>query len=58
MPRYEFLCRSCEKPFEQTWSLDEYDRIVKEGSAKCPKCGSKKVLRQISGFQVKTSKKS
>lgn len=58
MPRYEFLCRSCEKPFEQTWSLDEYDRILKETRAKCPKCGSKKVLRQISGFQVKTSKKS
>lgn len=58
MPRYEFLCRSCEKPFEQMCSLAEYDGIVKKTRLKCPKCGSKEVVRQISGFQVKTSKKS
>lgn len=58
MPRYEFLCQKCGKNFEQIWSLDEYDRKLKEKNIKCPKCGSEKIARQISGFQVKTSKKS
>lgn len=58
MPSYEFLCQKCEKTFEQVWSLDEYDRILKGKGIKCPKCGSEKIVRQISGFQVRTSKKS
>jgi putative FmdB family regulatory protein len=58
MPIYEFLCRNCEKPFERIWSLDEYDRILKGKGVKCPKCGSEKVVRQISAVQVRTSKKS
>ena len=58
MPRYEFLCQNCAKPFEEIWSLDGYSRMIKEKSIKCPKCGSTKVARQITGFEVKTSKKS
>jgi putative FmdB family regulatory protein len=58
MPRYEFLCRKCDKPFEEIRSLDEYSRMSKNKSFKCPKCGSTDVVRQISGFEVKTSKKS
>ena len=58
MPTYEFLCNGCEKSFERIWSLDEYNRVLKEKSLKCPKCGSQKVVRQISAVQVKTSKKS
>jgi putative FmdB family regulatory protein len=58
MPSYEFLCNGCEKSFERIWSLDEYARLLKEKGVKCPKCGSDKVVRQISGFQVRTSKKS
>ncbi len=57
MPRYEFLCRKCEKPFELVYSLAEYDREMKK-KIKCPKCESTSVVRQISAVQVKTSKKS
>ncbi|MBI4488932.1 MAG: zinc ribbon domain-containing protein [Deltaproteobacteria bacterium] len=57
MPNYEFLCQKCAKVFELTFSITEYKRMKKE-SIKCPDCGSLKVARQISDFQVKTSKKS
>ena len=57
MPTYEFLCNKCKKRFERICSLEEYDRETKR-KIKCPKCGSRSVVRQISAFQVKTSKKS
>ncbi len=57
MPTYEFLCQKCGKPFEFVASISEYEHKVKEG-LKCPECGSPEVSQQISGFQVKTSKKS
>jgi len=57
MPTYEFLCQKCEKLFEQTYSLKEYEREKKK-KTRCPKCGSSRVVRQISSFEVKASKKS
>ena len=57
MPTYEFLCQKCEKPFEQIYSLEEYEREMKK-KINCPECGSTRVVRQISAVQVKTSKKS
>ena len=57
MPTYEFHCEKCDKTFEQTWSLAEYDKKMKEKN-KCPACGSTKVARAISVVQVRTSKKS
>jgi len=57
MPTYEFLCKKCKKRFERICSLEEYERETKK-KIKCPKCGSTSVVRQISAFQVKTSKKS
>ena len=57
MPIYEFLCRKCEKPFERTLPLAEYDREMKKNMT-CPKCGSASVVRQVSAVGVKTSKKS
>jgi putative FmdB family regulatory protein len=57
MPRYEFLCQKCKKPFELLFSLAEYERAEKK-KIKCPKCKSVRVVRQISAFEVKTSKKS
>jgi len=57
MPTYEFLCRKCTKAFEMVSSIAEYERKRKEGM-QCPACGSFEVVQQISGFQVKTSKKS
>jgi putative FmdB family regulatory protein len=57
MPNYEFLCQKCEKPFELIFSLEEYER-ERNKKIRCPKCGSIRVVRQISAFEVKTSKKS
>jgi putative FmdB family regulatory protein len=57
MPTYEFLCQKCGKVFELSFSISEYERKEKQGVT-CPECGSSKVMRQISGFQIKTSKKS
>lgn len=57
MPRYEFLCRKRNKPFELLYSLGEYERVHKN-KLKFPKCQSMRVVRQISIFEVKTAKKS
>jgi putative FmdB family regulatory protein len=53
---YEFRCLKCGKKFEVILSFAEYDH--KKGRTKCPKCGSRRVSRQISIFEVKTSKKT
>jgi putative FmdB family regulatory protein len=54
MPTYEFLCEKCKKPFTLILSISEYEKL----KARCPKCKSVSVKQQISGFQVKTSRKS
>ncbi len=56
MPTYEFLCQKCEEAFALVYSIREYERKKKKG-IKCPKCGSSKVVQQISAFYLKTSKK-
>ena len=38
MPHYVFLCRDCEKKFEQTIHISELDKTP----VKCPHCGSEK----------------
>ncbi|MGE5216243.1 MAG: FmdB family zinc ribbon protein [Chloroflexota bacterium] len=57
MPNYEFHCAKCQKTFELTWPLAEYDKRIKE-KIKCPKCGSTRVAKIISLVEVKTAKKS
>ena len=57
MPTYEFLCQKCHKPFVRTYSIAEYEREANK-RLKCPRCGSSRVVRQISAFEVKTSRKS
>ncbi len=55
MPRYEFLCPKCRKPFELTLSISERQKI----KPKCPKCHATKVIPQLGGgFMVQTTKKS
>ena len=54
MPRYEFVCENCHKPFELIMTISEREK----GEVKCPKCKSSKVLPQFGGFMVQTSKKS
>lgn len=54
MPRYEFYCEDCKKPFELILSLAEYEK----SKIKCPKCGSEHVQQEAAAFFTVTSKKS
>lgn len=54
MPRYEFLCLKCSKPFELRMSMSEREKI----KVKCPKCNGTKITPQLGGFMVQTAKKS
>ncbi|MEW5914096.1 MAG: zinc ribbon domain-containing protein [Thermodesulfobacteriota bacterium] len=54
MPTYEYRCQQCRKKFSLTMGITEHGRK----KPACPKCKSKKVRQQISGFTAITSKKS
>jgi putative FmdB family regulatory protein len=54
MPRYEFLCDKCKKPFEKIMTISEREK----GDVKCPACKGTKVTPQFSGFMAQTAKKS
>ena len=54
MPRYEFLCEKCQKPFELTMTVSEREK----GKVRCPTCKSTRVVSQLSGFMGQTKKKS
>jgi putative FmdB family regulatory protein len=54
MPRYEFLCEKCQKPFELTMTISEHEK----GKVRCPTCKSARVVPQLSGVTTQTSKKS
>ena len=54
MPRYEFLCEKCQKPFELTMTITEHEK----GKVRCPTCESTRVAPQFSGFMGQTAKKS
>jgi putative FmdB family regulatory protein len=54
VPRYEFLCQKCTKPFELTMTVSERQKA----KVKCPKCKSTKVVPQLGSFMAQTSKKS
>ncbi len=49
MPIYEFACSKCRKVFS---FLSK--RIAVTGTPKCPKCGSKKLSKEISRFAMIT----
>ena len=54
MPTYEYRCEKCGEMFEQRESIAEHEAA----KAKCPACGSDKVVQAFSAFYAKTSKKS
>jgi putative FmdB family regulatory protein len=54
MPRYEFLCEKCKKPFELVMTIAEREKVT----PKCPTCKGTKVVPQFGGFMAQTSKKS
>jgi putative FmdB family regulatory protein len=54
MPRYEFRCEKCKRPFELTMTISERDKA----KVKCPTCKGTKVVSQLASFMAQTSKKS
>jgi putative FmdB family regulatory protein len=54
MPRYEFLCESCNKGFELIMTISEREKAKPTG----PECKDEKVVPQFSGFMGQTAKKS
>ena len=54
MPRYEFLCEKCQKPFELTMTISEHEK----GKIRCPTCKGTKVVPQLGTFMTQMSKKS
>jgi putative FmdB family regulatory protein len=54
MPRYEFLCEKCQKPFELSMTISEREKA----KPKCPACKGTNVVPQFSGFMAQTRKKS
>jgi putative FmdB family regulatory protein len=54
MPRYEFLCEKCQKPFELTMTIAEHEK----GNVRCPTCKGTEVVPQLSGFMGQTKKTS
>jgi putative FmdB family regulatory protein len=54
MPRYEFMCEKCQRPFELTITIGERQKAT----VKCPKCRGTKVVPQLASFMTQTSKKS
>ena len=54
MPRYEFMCPKCKKPFELIMTISEREKA----KVKCPTCRGTKVTPQLAPFMVQTSKKS
>lgn len=54
MPVYEYVCRKCGKKFALTLTISAHENK----RARCPKCASASVARQITSFFAQTSKKS
>lgn len=48
MPVYEFICRECKREFEEWVRTPELASEVV-----CPKCGGRKVERQLSVFAAR-----
>jgi putative FmdB family regulatory protein len=54
MPKYEFMCNTCKKPFELTMTISERAK----GRISCPSCKGGKVTPLLGTFMTQTSKKS
>lgn len=54
MPVYDYRCNNCRKKFSLKMTVSQLEK----GKPKCPKCGSKKTQKLVTGFFAVTSKKS
>lgn len=50
MPIYEYVCKSCNKKFDQL--VRRMSSADEESAVACPECGSKKTARALSVFAV------
>jgi len=55
MPAYEYVCKDCDREFVVFLTVKEYDA---KPVVRCPHCGSDNVVKRITAFFAKTSKKS
>jgi putative FmdB family regulatory protein len=55
MPAYEYLCNDCKKEFTVFLSIKEFESKPK---INCPHCQSDNVMKKLTAFFAKTSKKS
>lgn len=58
MPRYDFECHACHKPFEVQATFAEYSAQMRERKIACPECGSKKVIRVLSAPSIRSASSS
>ena len=54
MPVYEYKCGACGKKFSLKMTVGELEK----SRPKCPKCGSRRIEKLVTGFFAVTSKKS
>jgi putative FmdB family regulatory protein len=50
MPSYEFLCKKCNKDYEE---LTNFDSSGKYKGVKCPACGSKNKIQKMTCAGIK-----
>ena len=53
MPIYSYVCKDCGERFDLLIGV-----TAEKEELKCKKCGSKKIVREISGFSVGKSSSS
>lgn len=54
MSHYVFYCQDCNKEFEQSLHMSDFDKH----QMTCPNCGSKRISQRVEAFSAVTSKKS
>jgi len=54
MPRYEFICHACKKPFELAMTISAREKA----KIRCPKCKGTRVAPQLATFMAQTARKS
>ncbi len=55
MPGYEYVCNDCKCDFMVYLTIKEYEEKPK---IKCPHCQNSNVVRKLTSFFAKTTKKS
>jgi putative FmdB family regulatory protein len=51
---YDYQCRKCQEVFSVQMSLAEHDK----GEVTCPRCRSRDVEQQMTGFFARTTRKA